>query len=140
MSLPTTKEVITTLNKDIFEFFWNAKCNKIKRAVVIQEYRKGGLKMLDINKFIMSLKCSWIKRLIVGHSSWTSILKAINGEDFVSLLFDYGDAFITECVIPKNNNFWKDVFKSMLNLLRIIIFKKTFYLCIFDIIATLEFV
>ena len=68
MSLPTPKEVITTLNKDIFEFFWNAKCDKIKRAVVIQEYRKGGLKMLDINKFIMSLKCSWIKRLIVGHS------------------------------------------------------------------------
>lgn len=86
MSLPTPKEVNTTLNKDIFEFFWNAKCDKIKRAVVIQEYRIGGLKMLDINKFIMSLKCSWIKRLIVGHSSWTSILKDINGEDFNQLV------------------------------------------------------
>ena len=43
--------------------------NVIKiRAVVIQEYRKGGLKMLDINKFIMSLKCSWIKRIIVGQA------------------------------------------------------------------------
>ena len=57
--------------------------------------KKGGLKMLDINKFIMSLKCSWIRRLIVGHSSWTSILKAINGEDFVNWLLDFGDAFIS---------------------------------------------
>ena len=99
--------------------------------------------MLDINKFIMSLKCSWIRRLIVGHSSWTSILKAINGEDFVNWLLDFGDAFITECVIPKNNNFWKDVFKSMLyvlNLLMIIILKKTFYLCPFGTIILLELV
>lgn len=86
MSLRTPREIITTMNKDIFEFFWNAKCDKIKRAVVILEYQKGGLKMLDMNKFIMSLKCSWIKRLIVGHSSWTSILKDINGEDFNQLV------------------------------------------------------
>lgn len=69
--------------------------------------------MLDINKFIMLLKCLWIKRLIVGYSLWIFILKVINGEDFVNLLFDFGDVFIIECVIFKNNNFWKDVFKLM---------------------------
>lgn len=68
--------------------------------------------MLDNNKFIMSLKCSW-DRLIIGHNLWTSILKAINGEDFFSLLLEFGDVFIFECVIPKHNKFWKDVFNSM---------------------------
>lgn len=29
------KEVIIILNKDIFEFFWNVKCDKIKCVVVI---------------------------------------------------------------------------------------------------------
>lgn len=28
----------------------------------------------------------------------------------INLLLDFGDAFITECVIPKNDNSWKDVF------------------------------
>lgn len=33
-------EIITTLTKDIFEFVRNAKCDKIKCLVVIQEYQE----------------------------------------------------------------------------------------------------
>lgn len=70
--------------------------------------------MLEMNKFIMSLKCSWLKRLIKGKKSWIDIFEAINGVQIVNKLLDFGDAFISECVIPKNNVFWQDVFNSFL--------------------------
>eukprot|EP00105_Crassostrea_gigas_P040116 XP_019924264.1 PREDICTED: uncharacterized protein LOC109619185 [Crassostrea gigas] len=115
ISLPTPRrETILSLNKDIFEFVWNAKCDKIKRSVITQDYQQGGLKMLEMNKFIMSLKCSWLKRLIKGKKSWIDIFEAINGVQIVNKLLDFGDAFISECVIPKNNVFWQDVFNSFL--------------------------
>lgn len=115
ISLPTPRrEKILSLNKDIFEFVWNAKCDKIKRSVITQDYQQGGLKMLEMNKFIMSLKCSWLKRLIKGKKSWIDIFEAINGVQIVNKLLDFGDAFISECVIPKNNVFWQDVFNSFL--------------------------
>lgn len=115
ISLPTSRrETILSLNKDIFEFVWNAKCDKIKRSVITQDYQQGGLKMLEMNKFIMSLKCSWLKRLIKGKKSWIDIFEAINGVQIVNKLLDFGDAFISECVIPKNNVFWQDVFNSFL--------------------------
>lgn len=63
--------------------------------------------MLEMNKFIMSLKCSWLKRLIKGKKSWIDIFEAINGVQIVNKLLDFGDAFISECVIPKNNVFGK---------------------------------
>lgn len=42
--LTPKREVITTMNKDILEFFLNAKCDKIKRSAVFKEYQEGGLK------------------------------------------------------------------------------------------------
>ena len=102
ISLPTPRrETILSLNKDIFEFVWNAKCDKIKRSVITQDYQQGGLKMLEMNKFIMSLKCSWLKRLIKGKKSWIDIFEAINGVQIVNKLLDFGDAFVSECVIQK---------------------------------------
>ena len=46
----------------MYSFIWDSKPDKVKRKL-IQNYSKGGLKMLDIDLFINSLKCSWIKRL-----------------------------------------------------------------------------
>lgn len=73
-------------------------------------------------------------------------MKAINSEDFVSLLLEFGDAFIIECVIPKHNNFWKDVFNSMLYVIKSYhdtcnyVEKKPLYLCLSGIIAILELI
>jgi len=38
------------------------KTDKIKREVSVQNYDKGGLRILDINLFISSLKSTWIRR------------------------------------------------------------------------------
>ena len=44
------------------------KPDKIKRNTLTNEYSKGGLKMIDIEKIITSLKASWIKRLFYSES------------------------------------------------------------------------
>jgi hypothetical protein len=38
--------------------------HKIKKTPIIQDYKYGGLKMIDFPAFIISLKSSWIKKLI----------------------------------------------------------------------------
>ena len=43
ISLPTPSyETISLLCKDLFEFLWRAKCDKVKRAVFTQDIYNGG--------------------------------------------------------------------------------------------------
>ena len=45
----------------LYDFLWNSKGDKIKRTEMINEYNKGGLKMIDLQSFNESLKIKWIK-------------------------------------------------------------------------------
>ena len=115
ISLPNPrKEVISLLCRDIFEFIWKSKCDKVKRQIVTQDFLKGGLKMLDINNFIASLKCTWIKKLTNGNKPWIDIFLAVHGKDFVQKFLDFGDDFILNTLKQENNAFWEDVLKSWL--------------------------
>ena len=40
---------------------WGSKSEKIKRTEMINEYDKGGLKMIDIHSFNASLKIKWVQ-------------------------------------------------------------------------------
>ena len=63
-SLPNPQtSTIKHIEKQMYTFLWNGKPEKIKRKTLIQNYEKGGLKMIDIDKFIQAQKISWIKRL-----------------------------------------------------------------------------
>ena len=75
--------------------------------------------MVDITNFIISLKCSWIKRLITSDSKpWLDIFIAINGQDIVNKIFDFGIAYIFDYVVKENNAFWQDVFNSWLTVMK----------------------
>jgi hypothetical protein len=114
ISLPTpTKEKISSLCKDIFEFIWKSKCDKVKRSIVTQDYQSGGLKMVNIDNFITSLKCSWVKRLVTTNDKpWLDIFLAVNGYDAIKNILDFGDCYISNVLMKNNNIFWKDVFNS----------------------------
>ena len=71
--LNPTLEHIKAIKQSMFSFIWDNKPDKIKRDVLIKDYKLGGLKMLDIDMFINSLNCSWIKRIYDNEN--TSILK-----------------------------------------------------------------
>ena len=45
------------------EFIWSGKRPKIKHSALIGDYRKGGLKDIDIDAKFRYLKFMWIKRL-----------------------------------------------------------------------------
>ena len=70
--------------------------HKIKKNTIIQDYRYGGLKMIDNQEFICALKSSWIKRLLHSDAKWTKLIEIIfkidmrdlwkKGLDFISNL------------------------------------------------------
>ena len=76
-------------------FFMGWKPDKIKRETIIQDYNKGGLKTIDIEKFTWSLKISWIKRLLQTESN--NLLKSIYEEDFKR----FGGFILFECNFSK---------------------------------------
>jgi hypothetical protein len=41
---------------EMYRFLWNSKTRKIKKNTVIQDYKYGGLKMIDYTDFISALK------------------------------------------------------------------------------------
>ena len=60
-SLPTPKGVIKEINALLYDFLWDNKGDKIKRTEMINDYSKGGLKMIDIASFNQALKMKWVK-------------------------------------------------------------------------------
>jgi len=73
--LQTNHEVIKEINKLFFNFLWNNKGDKIKHAVMINDYPNRGLKMIDVASFNKSLKASWIKKYLDSENSskWNTI-------------------------------------------------------------------
>ena len=85
--------------------------HKIKKNTVIQDYKYGGLKMIDFPAFIISLKSSWIKRLINSNAKWEKLLeKTVEIE--ISDLWKRGLDFTFEMIRKIPNLFWKEVLLS----------------------------
>ena len=55
--------VIDAANKMIFDFIWEGKPPKIKKATIIGEKANGGLKMVDLGIMEIALKVAWIRRI-----------------------------------------------------------------------------
>ena len=56
--LPTPSGYLKEINSLLHEFLRNGKCDKIKSIHMINDYTKGGLKMLDIQSF------KWFQRYL----------------------------------------------------------------------------
>ena len=59
--LPTPSGYLKDINSLLYKFLWNGKCDKIKRIHMINDYTKGGLKMLDIQSFKNAVKANGFK-------------------------------------------------------------------------------
>ena len=74
-SLPApSTDILRDLEKLYFGFIWNFKPDRIARKVIIQDFSRGGLRMIHLVSFIKSLKLTWIRRILTEHSSWTQLL------------------------------------------------------------------
>ena len=70
--LSTNHKVIGEINNIFFNFLWDGKGEKINRDIMISDYEKGGLKMIDIKVFNRDLKSGWIKKYLdnENHGKW----------------------------------------------------------------------
>jgi len=65
---------IIDINKILFSFLWNSKREKVKRGVIINTSKAGGLDMVDIESKIKSLRLSWLSKFVDDHPRpWKNI-------------------------------------------------------------------
>ena len=61
--LPTPTEVVSELNRLLFKFLWK-DVDEVTRVSVINEYERGGLKLIDVDCMIRSLRLGWLQRVL----------------------------------------------------------------------------
>ena len=63
-SLPSSQSYLKEIHQLLYNFLWDGRGDKIKRSVMLNEYKDGGLKMLDIRSFNYTLKSKWVKKYL----------------------------------------------------------------------------
>ena len=80
----------------MFSFMWDYKPDKIARNKIVQNYKNGGLKMIDLENFIDALKSSWVKRMLYQPTTkWAKI--------YSDMLENNGNLFIFKCNLKSSN-------------------------------------
>ena len=60
------KWVMSEVDKITFEFLWNGK-DRIKRTVMCQDYKNGGIRMTNYRLSIKAQRICWVRRLLYGN-------------------------------------------------------------------------
>ena len=68
--LPSNHTALDEINRIFYNFLWDGKGDKIKRDIIISEYKSGGLRMIDIKSFNKALKSTWIKKYLDKNQPW----------------------------------------------------------------------
>ena len=73
--------VIKTVNMLLYEFVWKGKRDKVKRDVIIQNYDRGGLNMVDLKMVDLSSKLMWVKEYLDPKvmASWKRNIETFSG-------------------------------------------------------------
>ena len=56
-------DILKKIKFEFFNFIWDSKPDKIKRSVIMQDYKHGGLRLINIDYFIEALKAGWVRRI-----------------------------------------------------------------------------
>ena len=60
------KWVMSEVEKITFEFLWNGK-DRIKRNVMCQDYKNGGIRMTNYRLSVKAQRMCWVRRLLYGN-------------------------------------------------------------------------
>ena len=109
--LPTKHAALDEINNMFYDFLWSRRGDKIKRDVMISDYKNGGLRMIDIKSFNKALKSTWVKKYLDNdnHGKWKLLFDSeirdlggdvifkgnLNQNDLVKFIH-ISDAFTTE--------------------------------------------
>ena len=87
------KWVYSEVDKISFEFIWRGK-DRIKRTTLFQDYKDGGLKVLNFELFVKAQRVMWIKRLLYGEKDmgwkvcFDYMFRSVGGRLIFSCNFD----------------------------------------------------
>ena len=100
--------VLQEINNLCFRFLWDGKPSKIRREIIIQNHKQGGMSMIDLNSFNKSLKISWMKRILLNDE----ISPCIDlPNDYCKIIQNTG-GYVNTQIIKKLNPFWAEVAQS----------------------------
>ena len=114
--LPTPKEIVNKLNQLLFKFLWNGT-DKVTRVSVINDYEKGGLKMIDLESMVKSLRLAWLKRLFNdSNATWKTyllhLLKPVGGKFFLNCNYEVSDYTISSQFYQELLLWWSEFRES----------------------------
>ena len=93
--LPVADEFVKELNRLVYKFLWNGP-DKTIRLSTINDYAKGGLRMIDLDCMIKSLRLAWLQRIYnVTEGPWKWYLS--------HLLTKFGGLFLFNCNYDVND-------------------------------------
>ena len=79
--IPFPDDSIKEIEEILYEFLYNGKTHKVKKSVIIQDYKFAGQKMIDINTMILVQKLKWIKLYLNCHQCvWTPLMLWSDGQ------------------------------------------------------------
>ena len=110
--LCSNNKILHEINDLFYSFLWNGKSDKIKRKVMINDPRDGGLRMIDLISFNKSLKTMWIKKYLDNgnYGKWKIfldiVLKKYGCQSFFSHNLNASDI---SKLIETSDSFFKEV-------------------------------
>ena len=89
-ALPAPQGILQKINLLLYNFLWGSKSEKIKTTEMINEYDKGGLKMIDIHSFNASFKIKWVQSCLNtdNKGKWKSVFDCYLKKHGGKLLFE----------------------------------------------------
>ena len=109
------KHFFKEINSCLFAFLWGNKPDKIKRDYITQDYRMGGLRMVNIELFAQSLKLTWMNKLFKSEPPlWLNLFE--NTISPVSKIASYGSTWCDILRKKTQNQFWKEILTSWVTL------------------------
>ena len=63
------ESVVKTVQENLFAFLWKNRKDKIKRVVMYQTVKKGGIYFVNFCTVIKALRLAWIGRLLMTRKS-----------------------------------------------------------------------
>ena len=115
--ITVTNEIIAKIESLFFKFLWNDKPEKLKRKQLIQNYEKGGLRMIDIKTHLKTFQIKWVLRLISDNDATWKIIPKFHfqkyGKNFTLFKMNFGtEKNLKDIKLP---NFYKNLITAWVN-------------------------
>ena len=111
LSIPTpASDKIKEIQNLFYNFLWDGRRDKVKRQTITQNYKVGGIRMIDVQAFIVSLKITWIRRFIRMKTKYSGLISKIC--PLIDEMSKFGVNYLKLNLHKVENEFWNNVIKS----------------------------